>query len=52
MFKFFKIVKYIRKYRKLGYSRFKILTTSKYLIIKVVVYPEDKGFSDSLRIKY
>jgi hypothetical protein len=49
MFKWIKLIKFIKKYRELGIASFRITTNSD----TIVIWPADDQYDDdSLRIKY
>ncbi len=52
MFKWLRLIRFIKKHRKLGYSKFTILTTSEKIIVKVNVPPDKDMIYDKLQIPY
>jgi hypothetical protein len=49
MFKWIKLIRFIRKYRKLGIASFRITTNAD----TIVIYPADTQYDDDdLRLKY
>lgn len=48
MFKWIRLIRFIKKYRKLGVMSFKVITNGKLFVI----WPADAKYNDDLRIKY
>lgn len=48
MFKWIKLIKFIKKYRSLGIMSFKVVTNSDTFIL----YVDEKGYHDQIRISY